>query len=284
MAKSIIEVKDLCYSYEDGFQALANINITIAEGDFLAIIGQNGSGKTTLVKHFNRLHIPNSGKVIVDGIDTAGSSIGQLAKKVGFVFQNPDHQISCSTTIDEIKFGPKNLYLSPEEIDRRANEAMALFGLEEYASRPPAILGFGLRRKVTLAAVYAMQSRIIILDEPTAGLEWRSARELMEIVLDMQAKGHTIILVTHDMRIVADYTNKTLVMKDGGVLMYDYTRDVFKHVELLRQSFITPPQITVLAADMAPLGFQEDILTVKEFVAAFKDLKNKNKGIKGGVK
>lgn len=282
--KPVIEVNNLSFSYEDGFQALKGVNLAINKGDFLAVIGQNGSGKTTLVKHFNGLHMPTAGQVIVDGTDTAKSSIGMLAKKVGLVFQNPDHQIFCSTTLDEIKFGPRNLGFTEQEVIERANEALSMFGLDEYANRPPAILGFGLRRKVTLAAVYAMKPEIMILDEPTAGLEWRSARELMEIALSLQAKGHTIILVTHDMRAAAAYTNKTLVMKDGQVLAYGSSREVFSMIDLLKQSFITPPQITELACDMVPYGLKGDILSVKEFFEAYKVLHNGfKKDQSGGV-
>ena len=269
---SIIEVKDLCYTYEDGFKAIESVNLAIEKGDFLAVIGQNGSGKTTLVKHFNGLHTPTKGQVIVDGINVSNTSIGKLAKKVGFAFQSPDHQIFCSTAEEEVKFGPRNLGCSEEEVNARAKEALRLFGLNTYANTPPAILGFGLRRKVTLAAVYAMNPEIMILDEPTAGLEWHSARELMEIAVQMQTKGHTIILVTHDMRAVAEYANKVLVMKDGRVLLYGTTREVFRNIDLLRHSFITPPQITELASEMEPYGMQSNLLTVNEFFENFKTL------------
>jgi len=270
---SAIVVQDLWYSYGDEVTALRGIDLEIEDGDYVAVIGQNGSGKTTLVKHFNGLLKPMRGRVLVRGNnglqDTAGLTVGQLAQTVGYVFQNPDHQIFCDTTREELAFGPRNLGLPEAEVRRRVEEALVRFDLEEYADRPPAVLGYGLRRKIGVAAVYAMRPHIFILDEPTTGLDWRSTMELMELIGEMHRHGHTILLVTHDMKLVAAFSQKSLVLRDGQVLAYDDTRTVFKHSEVLRDTQIEPPQITQLAKRMVPYGMPDDVLSVEEFYAAY---------------
>jgi energy-coupling factor transport system ATP-binding protein len=272
-------VQDLWYSYGGEVTALRGIDLEIEDGDYVAVIGQNGSGKTTLVKHFNGLLKPTRGRVLVrrrgdrEGSpllrDTAGLTVGQLAQTVGYVFQNPDYQIFCDTTREELAFGPRNLGLSEAEVRRRVEEALARFNLEEYADRPPAMLGYGLRRKIGVAAVYSMRPRIFILDEPTTGLDWRSIIELMELIGDMHRNGHTIILVTHDMKLVTGFSQKSLVLQDGKVLVYGDTRTVFKHSDVLRDTQIEPPQITALARRMAPYGMPDNVLSVEEFYAAY---------------
>jgi energy-coupling factor transporter ATP-binding protein EcfA2 len=282
-AQPCIVVQDLWYSYGDEVTALRGIDLGIADGDYVAVIGQNGSGKTTLVKHFNGLLKPTRGRVLVSPsfipptrggdkgglVDMEGLTVGQLAQTVGYVFQNPDHQIFCATTREELAFGPRNLGLPEAEVRRRVEEALARFDLGEYADRPPAMLGYGLRRKIGVAAVYSMRPRIFILDEPTAGLDWRSTMELMELIAEMHRHGHTIILVTHDMKLVTGFSQKSLVLWDGQVLVYDDTRTVFKHSEVLRDTQIEPPQITALAKRMAPYGMPDDVLSVEEFYTAY---------------
>jgi len=275
---SAIVVQDLWYSYGGEVTALRGIDLEIQDGDYVAVIGQNGSGKTTLVKHFNGLLKPARGRVLVKGLDsrtcsglrdTADLTVGQLAQTVGYVFQNPDHQIFCDTTREELAFGPRNLGLPEAEVRGRVEEALARFDLKEYADRPPAVLGYGLRRKIGVAAVYAMRPRIFILDEPTTGLDWRSTMELMDLIGEMHRRGHTILLVTHDMKLVAAFSQKSLVLRDGQVLAYDETRTVFKHSEVLRDTQIEPPQITQLAKRMVPFGMPDDVLSVEEFYAAY---------------
>jgi energy-coupling factor transporter ATP-binding protein EcfA2 len=273
-----IVVQDLWYSYDGEVTALRGIDLEIEDGDYVAVIGQNGSGKTTLVKHFNGLFKPTRGRVLVgepdsrtcSGLrDATGLTVGQLAQTVGYVFQNPDHQIFCATTREELAFGPRNLGLPEAEVRRRVEEALTRFDLERYANTPPAMLGYGLRRKIGVAAVYSMRPHIFILDEPTTGLDWRSTMELMELIGEMHRYGHTIILVTHDMKLVAGFSQKSLVLREGQVLVYDDTRTVFKHSEVLRDTQIEPPQITALAKRMAPYGMPDDVLSVEEFYTAY---------------
>lgn len=266
---SCIRVENLWFQYTAEIVALQGIDLEIPRGAFVAVLGQNGSGKTTLVKHFNGLLKPTKGRVLVNGQDTSKSSIGRLARSVGYVFQNPDHQLFSATVREEIEFGPRNLGLAPGEVARRADETMAHFDLAEHAAEPPALLSFGLRRKVSIAAVCSMRPEILILDEPTTGLDWQSTLDMMQLVQDLHRAGHTILLVTHDMKVAAEFTELTLVLRDGQVLLLDDTRSAFRQIEILRQTQIEPPQITALANRMRPLGMPEGVLTVEECFQAY---------------
>jgi energy-coupling factor transporter ATP-binding protein EcfA2 len=265
----IVQVRDLVYQYTDDIVALRGVSLDIEDGDFVAVIGQNGSGKTTLVKHLNGLCKPTAGQVVVDGRDTRTLAVGELARSVGYVFQNPDYQIFCATVREEIAFGLRNLGLKGDELEERVEEALAYFGLTEHADSPPAVLGFGARRKISVAAVYAMRPQIFVLDEPTTGLDWKSATSLMRAVQALNEKGHTIVLVTHDMKIVCEFARRSLVLREGQVLAYDDTRTVFEYSEMLLETHIAPPQITTLAQRMGHLGMPGDVLTVNEFYTAY---------------
>lgn len=259
------ELRNIRFAYDEGPLVLKDISLSIEEGDFIAIIGQNGSGKTTLTQHLNGLLRPSQGQVLLYGEDIHNKSVGELACKVGYVFQNPDHQIFSATIFEEIVFGPKNLMLSEDEIEHRAQDALQQFGLVEYAKKQPALLSFGLRRKVSIAAVYAMQTPILILDEPTTGLDRKTTTELMELISSLNRQGRTIIVISHDMRIVAEYIPRCMVVSNGKVVTYGETRDVFRQMELLQETNIHLPQITELARRMSPYGLPEDILTVQQF-------------------
>ncbi len=264
-----LRTEALHYHYNGEIPALNGVDVAIAEGTFLAIIGQNGSGKTTLVKHFNGLLRPTSGHVWVFERDTSTATVGELARTVGYVFQNPDHQIFCATTREEIAFGLRNLGLAPSEVAERTQEALEAFGLGPYAELPPAVLSFGLRRVICTAAVYAMRPQVFVLDEPTAGLDRRSARDLLDRMAHLNAQGHTILLVTHDMQWVAEYSSETLVMHEGRVLAYGETRQIMAEAEALARAQIAPPQVTQLAQRLRDLGVRPGCLTVGDFCTAY---------------
>lgn len=268
-----IAIDGLSYEYDQENPALNGVTLEIAEGTFVAVVGQNGSGKTTLIKHLNGLLKPTQGCVRIYGVDTRTVSIGELARTVGLVFQNPDHQIFCASTREEIAFGPRNLGWETEQVQTCVDEALAAFDLESFAELPPAVLGFGLRRKVTIAAVCAMRPRILVLDEPTAGLDWRSSQQLLQRLVTLHQAGHTILLVTHDMRIAASYSEQTLVMHEGRVLAFGPTRAVLGNAEQLRQAQIIPPQVMRLGARLAPLGMPTDCLTVPEFCTCYQRIR-----------
>jgi energy-coupling factor transport system ATP-binding protein len=269
-----IVVDDLWFYYDDEICALRGVTLSIEQGAFVAVIGQNGAGKTTLVKHFNGLLKPTRGRVWIHGRDTTRQSIGQLSRSVGYVFQNPDHQIFQPTTREEIEFGPRNLGLALHTVQERSDEALELFGLTRHADRPPALLGFGLRRKVSIAAVYAMRPQILILDEPTAGLDWSSTLEVIHLLQDLCQAGHTILLVTHDMRVAAEFAPRILVLHNGHILFDGETRTAFLQREMLRQTQIEAPQITQLATRLRGWGMPGDTLTVGEFFQAYQQLRS----------
>lgn len=264
-----VATRGLIYRYDPELPALEGVDLEIADNAYLGIIGQNGSGKTTLVKHFNGLLRPTEGRVLVFGVDTRQVSVGELARSVGYVFQNPDHQIFCATIREEIAFGPRNLGLSADLVRERVEDALAAFDLEAHADLPPAVLGYGLRRKVSIAAVYAMRPRLLILDEPTAGLDRRSADELMRRVDAMHREGHTIVLVSHDMQLVAAHCRQVLVMDQGRALLQGPPEDVFRQSEALARASLAPPPVAALAQRLGDLGLPGGLLTVEAFCRAY---------------
>lgn len=243
---SVLTLKSLSYAYDGKQAALNDIDLTIAAGEFVAIIGQNGSGKTTLVKHLNGLLRPARGRVLLHGADIAATPVAELARTVGYVFQNPDHMIFSATVREEVAAGPRHLGLPEVAIAERTTAALTQFGLLPYAETQPALLGFGLRRKVSIAAVVAMQTAVLVLDEPTSGLDQRSTHELMTILADLNQQGRTIILITHDMRLVADWVPSCVVLHNGRLLTHAPTRHIFQQPALLHQTQLEPPPIVQL--------------------------------------
>jgi energy-coupling factor transporter ATP-binding protein EcfA2 len=249
----IIKIVNLCFRYPTRPDyALQNVNLEIQRGEFVAIIGQNGSGKTTLIKHFNGLLKPTSGQVVVDGKETTRFPTSQLARLVGYVFQNPDHQIFAETVRDELSFGPKNLGFSQERIDtaiKRVLENMDLEGLEEAM---PFSLSRGQRQRVAVAAVLAMEPPILIIDEPTTGQDWKESISLMSLVDQLNSNGHTCIVTTHNMNLVSLFARRVIVMKNSELFLDGPTQDVFSHVEELHRAGIKPPEVYQLAKALIP--------------------------------
>ena len=257
-----LTLDSLSYAYDGTQAALNGIDLTIGAGEFVAIIGQNGSGKTTLVKHLNGLLRPTRGRVLLNGADIAATPVAKLARTVGYVFQNPDHMIFSTTVREEVAAGPHNLGLSEAEIAARTTAALTQFGLLPFAETQPALLGFGLRRKVSIAAVVAMQTAVLVLDEPTSGLDQRSTDELMAILTNLNQQGRTIVLITHDMRLVADHVPSCVVLHNGRLLAHAPTRHLFQQPNLLHQTQLEPPPITQLGQQ---LGFSA--LTLRDLCA-----------------
>ncbi|MEM3506567.1 MAG: energy-coupling factor transporter ATPase [Candidatus Bathyarchaeia archaeon] len=272
----IIEVEDLWHTYPNGIHAIQGISLKIYKGEFLAIIGQNGSGKTTLVKHFNGLLKPTKGKVIVGGVNTLKSTVGMLSRKVGYVFQNPDHQIFATSVYEEIAYGPKNMKLSKEEIDKRVKEALNFVGLEGYEEKNPFLLNKGERQRIAFASIFAMRPQVFIVDEPTTGQDYQGSENMMKMLKKLNEKGCTIIIITHDMRIVAEYAQRIIVLSNGKILADGPTRAIFSQPELLKKSFLAPPQITQLSQKLVDYGFKPYTLSVDEmFDQALKILEDK---------
>ncbi|MTI79593.1 MAG: ATP-binding cassette domain-containing protein [Firmicutes bacterium] len=283
-SKTAITVENLHYHYQtsESENVLKGISLTIDAGEFVALVGQNGAGKTTLAKHFNGLLKASSGRVMVGNIDATHSKVSELAKLVGFVFQNPDHQIFHDSVEKEVIFGLKNLGLPTEEINNRVNEALNAVGLQDYRQAYPYDLSRGQRQRVALASVLAIKPEVIVLDEPTTGQDYRESMRIMEMINELNSKGHTIIFITHDMTLVAEFAKRVIALCQGEVLVDDCVRNVFTQPELLSKTLLELPPVVRLADELQDLGISENLLTVKEVYQALKILdRGENIGLCG---
>jgi energy-coupling factor transport system ATP-binding protein len=253
------------YRYEAGAQALAGVELGVDAGEVLALIGANGSGKTTLAKQVNGLLRPQRGYVRVAGRDTRRQSTGEMARRVGYVFQNPDHQLFAPTLWEEIAFGPRNLGLDRAEVKGRVEAALAVFDLAPLAGLPPATLGYGQRRLATLAAVHAMRPEVLILDEPTLGLDRRLTARLVEWMLELGRAGASVLLITHDMRL-AGVAARWVVMRQGRVALDAPAPEIFTHAGRLAEAGIAAPPIVELGRR---LGLPAAPATIQDFCKVF---------------
>ena len=271
-ASPVIVVRDVSYRYEgDAPPALDHVSLNIEPGEFVALVGQNGAGKTTLAKTFNGILMPTSGQVLVQGHETRAAGLDVLALIVGYVYKNPDHQIFANTVRDEVAFGPRNLGLKPDAVNQAVQRALELVGMQADADTYPFLLGRGQRQKLAVAAVVAMGSPVLVVDEPTTGLDLQGAQGIMHLLRQWNEGGRTIIIITHDMNIVAEYARRTVVMARGRVLADGPTRQVLTQQAVLAQALLKAPQITRVAQSLDPrFGFPTDVLTVSEFHAALK--------------
>lgn len=256
-------VDSLSFTYPSGIEALRQVSLQIAAGESLALIGQNGAGKTTLVKHFNGLLKPTAGLVQIAGQDTRQSSVAQLARQVGYVFQNPDDQLFKPSVLAEVKFGPQNLGWDTRRVEDYAQAALRMVELSQAAGRHPYDLSPGERKRVALAAVLAMDTPVIILDEPTTGQDYAGVRLVGQIVDSLIAQEKTVITITHDIDFCAEHFERVVVMAGGRVLIEGPSQVVLSQAEILAQTYVEPPQLIRLASR---LGMEWTPLTVDEFI------------------
>ncbi len=260
----MIEAQDIYFTYPNGVEALKGISLTIQNGEFVAIMGQNGAGKTTLVKHFNGLLKPTKGKVLIDEVDTTKVSVATLARNVGFVFQNPDHQLFSETVEDEIAFALKNFGFKENVTKRRVTWALNLLGLTQYRKTSPFMLSGGERKRVALASVLAWNPKILILDEPTIGQDYQQKEKLRQFILQMKAQRKTIIIVTHDVEFVAECNPRVLLMLEGKIVADGEARKVLTNLEILTQASIVPPQIAQIFLQLSDLGLPKNVIDIYE--------------------
>lgn len=261
----IIEVKDLHHRYPNGCHALRGVSVAIDQGEFVAIIGQNGSGKTTFVKHLNGLLRATEGTVQVAGRDVSKHRVSEMARAVGYCFQNPDHQIFCDTVYNEVAYGPRNLHLSQAEIEERVEEALSAVGLLHLQDSMPRDLSKGQRQRLAVASVLSMRPEVLVVDEPTTGQDYRDGVDMLNLVQRLNEAGHTVLFITHDMPMVARFARRVIVFRDGQILLDGTTREVFGQADELRTTFLAPPQITSLAQAL-PEFFPDTVLSVAEMV------------------
>jgi energy-coupling factor transport system ATP-binding protein len=246
----MIEVHGLVHVYPEGTRALDGVDLSIAAGERLAIVGQNGSGKSTLVRHLNGLLRPTEGWVAIDGRDAAGRRVADLAATVGLAFQDPDRQIFAGRVRDEVAFGPRNLGLRGAELDVTVDGALLATGLDADAATNPYDLGYSRRKLLALASVLAMGTPVIVLDEPTTGQDARGLARIQAIVAGRAAAGRTVIAITHDMRFAAESFERVVVMRTGRIVIDGVPADVFAEDawETLASTFLEPPLAARLGA------------------------------------
>ena len=256
--KPIIEVRDLHFGYTPEVEVLHGVSLDVYEGEFLSIVGQTGSGKTTIVKHLNGLHTPTSGTVRVKGVATSDSTVAKLSQSVGYCFQNPDHQIFSSVVKDELCYGPKNLRWPQQEIEESVSEVGRFLKIEDLFDQNPYNLSKGQRQQIAVAAILAMKPDVLVVDEPTTGQDPRQSHEMMDMVKWLNTELHkTIVVITHDMSIAAEYSDRIVVMHSGQVIAQGIPREVFAREELLNSSNLESPQITRL---LQQAGIKEPVV------------------------
>ena len=266
-------------------KALNDVSLTINKGEFIGIIGHTGSGKSTLIQHFNGLEKATSGTIYFNGQDIYDKDFNMksLRSKVGLVFQYPEHQLFETTVLEDVKFGPKNLGLDKLEVDLRAFEAIKQVGLSEksYDASPFELSG-GQKRRVAIAGVLAMKPEILILDEPTAGLDPRGRDEILDQIAKLHKEGLTVILVSHSMEDVAKYADRIIAVNSGKIAFDGTPKEVFRHYKELERMGLSAPQVTYIMQEMKNLGLpvNTDISTVEEakeeILKAFHNSKNIN--------
>ncbi|HHY98447.1 MAG TPA: energy-coupling factor transporter ATPase [Firmicutes bacterium] len=269
----MFRVDHLCYTYGAGekgeIDALVDICLTVKKGEFVVIIGHNGSGKSTLAKHLNALLLPDSGRVLVDGLDTRDpANLWKIRQTVGMVFQNPDNQIVATTVEEDVAFGPENLGVPSDEIRARIDQALEIVDMTRFKKHAPHLLSGGQKQRVAIAGVIAMRPACVVLDEPTAMLDPSGRAEVMSTVKKLnKEEGMTVVHITHfmDEAVMGD---RVIVMEQGKIVMDGTPRSVFSNVSILRDLHLDVPQVTELASELRKEGFPvpKGILTVDEMV------------------
>ena len=254
---SVIKIENLHYTYPgDDVESLKGVNLEIERGSFVAVLGHNGSGKSTLAKHLNAILLPTEGKVLIDGIDTADeNNLLKIRSTVGMVFQNPDNQIVANVVEDDVAFAPENLGVEPAEIRERVDNALKAVDMYEFRLHAPHLLSGGQKQRVAIAGVIAMQPEVIVLDEPTAMLDPKGRREVIDTVTRLcREKGITIVLITHHMSECID-ADRLIVMSNGDVVADGTPQEVFSQVELMHSEGLAVPATTELMWQLNNKGF-----------------------------
>jgi energy-coupling factor transport system ATP-binding protein len=264
-ALPVVRVEEVSFKYED-HMVLEKVSFTIQPGEFLALLGQNGSGKSTLARLLNGLFMPINGRIEVDGLDTCSTSMNELAQRIGLVFQNPDHQIFAESVWEEIAFSVKNMGCSKEDIAVRVQESLAAVGMPVEGSHEldPFSLRKGERQRIAVASVLATRPAVLIFDEPTTGLDRDGTDRMMAMIRELNQDGHTIVMITHSMRLVAAYASRCLLMQGGRIMADGTPREIFADVALVRAASLEVPDISLFSQ-----RWGHTLLTVEEVKASF---------------
>ncbi|HCC79328.1 MAG: hypothetical protein A2X25_06385 [Chloroflexi bacterium GWB2_49_20] len=267
--KHLIEIKNVSFGYPNGRMVLQGIDLNIDSGDFLAIMGQNGAGKTTLAKHLNGLLKPNKGQVLVEGLDTQKESVAHLATRVGYVFQNPDHQIFSKTVGDELSFGPKNLGWSADRIEQAVQRALHDIEMEDRREAEPYFMGLAERKLIAIASVLIMEPHVLVLDEPATGADYNVALRIMRYISSLHDRGLTVIIITHDVSLAANYASRVIAMRDGAIKIAGSPESIFQQKELLNECNISLPEVAELSNTLASYNLKQQVIRVQDMVSLF---------------
>ena len=240
--QALVKFENVSFGYEAGSPILHDINLEIKRGDVIAVLGANGAGKTTFVKHAIGLLKPKSGRVLVNGKDTREASVAEIAGMLGYVFQSPSHMLFESSVSRELAFGPKNLGHTQEEIERQVKEALRIVNLVEREDDPPLAMSFGQQKRVSIAAILAMRSKILVMDEPTAGQDYRNYMSFMDAILQLPS-FEAILFITHDVDLALIYANRIILVADGTVRADGRPEDVLKDYDLLKACSLVPTSL-----------------------------------------
>ncbi|HQP08669.1 MAG TPA: ATP-binding cassette domain-containing protein [Anaerolineaceae bacterium] len=243
----VIQCREVNFLYPNGVQAIHNISLSIYRGDYIAFVGQNGSGKTTLVKHFNGLLKPSSGSVTVFGEETRDKKVSYLSRKVGYVFQNPDDMLFSSSVADEIAYGPRMLKVDPEQVSAKVESILQELDLKNLRDTHPFALSLGDRQRLAVACALSLDPEVFVFDEPTTGQDFFGSQSIMGLIDELHQKGKTVVIITHDMPIVAEHAQRVIVMNKGEIALEGTPQEVFSQVEKLQSLSLKAPQVTLLA-------------------------------------
>ena len=258
----MITLERVSFQYQSGFLALNGIDLIIRGGDFIAIMGENGAGKTTLAKHLNGLLKPSRGRVLVDGEDTRKVSVAQLARKVGLVFQNPDHLLFSESVKDEVAFGLRNFRFSPDVVDKQVERTLEALGLAEYADISPFLLSGGERKRVALAAILASEPDYLILDEPTIGQDYEQKERLRNFILQLYSQGKAVVMITHDVEFVAESNPKVVLLSKGMIVGSGPADAILSNDEIVSRASLAKPQMSRLFGALTRFGLPRDVVDV----------------------
>lgn len=268
----MIIVERVWFTYPDGPTALRGVSLRIDDGELVAIMGENGAGKTTLVKCFNGLLKPQRGTVIVNNQDTRSVTVAELARQVGFVFQNADHQLFSDTVYSEVAFALRNFHFPRREIRTRVKQTLQSFDLEKYSNTSPFSLSGGERKRVALASTLCFDPRIIVLDEPTIGQDGSQKKKLGELIQSLNADGRTVVVVTHDVEFVGDYARRVIAMAKGEIIGDGPPRKVLTNPRILDKCALLAPQIAQMARKLSEhiTRFPTGVISIAEAISAIK--------------
>ncbi len=255
MADSAIRIEHVGFTYEGTKrEILHDVNLDIKKGEFITIVGPNGAGKSTLVRTMIGLNRPGKGAVYIEGENTKTLTVAQLSRKVGFLFQNPDHQLFEDTVYREIAVGMENHGMPADEVDKKVKEALDFCGLTHLAERAPEELSIGEKKRTAVASIMAMGTNIIVLDEPTTGQTWANLRTLLPVIEKLNEQGKTVIMITHDMELVSRYCERIVVVLHGDIAFDGHRNELFANDALLKEAHLTKPAVYELSQGLTKWG------------------------------